>query len=784
MGVVYMAEQREPVRRKVALKVVKPGMDTRAVVARFEAERQALAMMDHPNIAHVLDAGATESGKPYFVMELVPGVPITEFCDRNDLTMRERLELFIQVCQAVQHAHQKGIIHRDLKPSNVLVTSCDGVPVPKIIDFGVAKATNQQLTDKSAFTSFGQIIGTPLYMSPEQAEMNCLDVDTRSDIYSLGVLLHELLTGTTPFDNDRLREIGIDEVRRVIREEEPVRPSTRVSTLGAAATTVSMHRKTDPIKLSHALRGELDWIVMKALAKDRSRRYQTVIEFAKDIDCYLNDEPVQACRPSPTYRFRKFARRYRAQLLTAFGVAGILVAGTLVSTCLAAWAVRAQGIANTRLISEQAARRDAQRSEAAALDARAIAEKQEQLAEQQRDAAEYDFYVASVRLAEHYWGSGQVTRMADSLLAIAPKPGRPASRGWEWSELVSRCHRERLVLPFQYFFGWSPDGKYLATADHFSGINIWDVRSGKRRAFLKECPVVAWAVSWSPDGKHVAAGTDRGTVVIWEFPSGKKLRSLLGGGAAVHSVDWSPEGDRLAVGEGEGVEFAWDTRQERHRAVLSENSEATIRIWDWRAGKTLASLIVPSGPVSCLDWHPDGRQLLGVYDRSSSQLKIWDTSTGKEIAGWPTGYGRMAAFSPDGRRVVSGAEPVKVMDLNTRKVVSSFPRIGAYYSTWSPSGERLASTGPGGVIDVWDAASGSKLGFIPALTPANAPMAGSPTGEFFAAQSPAAVIRWTARTCPGGHRACGAVLGDVPPGLDYGHRTGGTGRCPRLRARR
>jgi serine/threonine protein kinase len=267
MGLVYVAEQQHSVRRKVALKVIKPGMDTRQVVARFEAERQALALMDHPNIAKVLDGGETASGRPYFVMELVKGVPVTRFCNDNRLTTRERLELLVPVCEAVQHAHQKGIIHRDIKPSNVLVTSHDGKPVVQVIDFGVAKAIGQQLTDKTVYTQFAQMIGTPLYMSPEQAGQSSLDVDTRSDIYALGVLLYELLTGTTPFTKERLQQAGYDELRRIIREEEPARPSTRISTLGITAATVSANRKSDPKKLSRVLRGELDWIVMKALEK-------------------------------------------------------------------------------------------------------------------------------------------------------------------------------------------------------------------------------------------------------------------------------------------------------------------------------------------------------------------------------------------------------------------------------------------------------------------------------------------------------------------------------------
>jgi serine/threonine protein kinase/tetratricopeptide (TPR) repeat protein len=346
MGLVFVAEQQHPVRRKVALKVIKPGMDTRQVVARFEAERQALALMDHPNIAKVHDGGTTggepggvSRGRPYFVMELVKGVPITEYCDQNQVSVRERLELFLQVCHAVQHAHQKGIIHRDIKPSNVLIMSQDGTPLAKVIDFGVAKAIGQQLTDKTIYTQFTQLVGTPMYMSPEQAGQSGLDVDTRTDIYAMGVLLYELLTGTTPFDRDRLKEADYDEIRRIIREEEPAKPSTRISTLGQAATTVSTNRKSDPRQLSRLFRGELDWIVMKALEKDRNRRYETANGFAMDVQRYLADEPVLACPPSVGYQLRKFVRRNKGPVLTVATVLVLLVGG-IVGT---AWGlVRAQ----------------------------------------------------------------------------------------------------------------------------------------------------------------------------------------------------------------------------------------------------------------------------------------------------------------------------------------------------------------------------------------------------------------------------------------------------------
>lgn len=419
MGSVFMAEQTEPIQRKVALKLIKPGLNTQQTAARFEAERQALALMDHQNIARVFDAGTTENGQPYFVMELVHGVPLTKYCDQQRLSPRERLKLFIPVCQAVQHAHQKGVIHRDLKPSNVLVAMYDGLPVPKVIDFGVAKALGQKLTDKTMFTEFGSIVGTLEYMSPEQAEHSQIDIDTRSDVYSLGVILYELLTGTTPLDPKRLKNAAILEMLRIIKEEEPQKPSTRLSTTDALPS-IAANRSLEPRRLSGLVRGELDWIVMKALEKDRNRRYETANGLAADILRHLQDEPVSACPPSTSYRFQKFARRNKGLLMAAGAVSATLLIGMVASTLFAIRAQRAEKLSETRLAAETVARTgeaDARRlAEQARVEAEAARDQAiaaEQQVTRERDRAEEGFAQARAAVDQY------LTQVSESQLLTA-----------------------------------------------------------------------------------------------------------------------------------------------------------------------------------------------------------------------------------------------------------------------------------------------------------------------------------------------------------------------------
>jgi WD40 repeat protein/serine/threonine protein kinase len=728
MGVVYVAEQNLPVRRLVALKVIKPGMDSRQVIARFEAERQALAMMDHPNIAKVLDAGTTPpseggawgGGRPYFVMELVRGIPITDYCDRERLPITKRLELFALVCRAVQHAHQKGIIHRDLKPSNILVTVIDGAAVPKIIDFGVAKATGASLTERTVYTAFQQFLGTPLYMSPEQADLSGMDVDTRSDIYSLGVLLYELLTGTTPFDQDTFRTAAFDELRRIIREHEPPKPSTRLSSLGAARTTVSSNRKAEARHLDRAVRGELDWIVMKALEKDRRRRYETANDFAADLMRYLADQPVQACPPSACYRVRKFVRRNKRIVVTAALVSLTLVAGTVVSAWQAIRATRAE-------VQADAQRQIAERNAAEAQRQTIEAARAQKDAERQRNAVSQNLYYSDIRLGLVDWTAGNLSRLTRKLSDHIPQAGRDDLRSWEWYYLLSLCHQDHRTLMDHFSevtsVAWSPDGRYIASTGLDNTTRVWDTMTWRLLRTIEWTPRFKLGLSWSPDSQWLAWGTAGAQVELWNVQS-DEFKSLRGPTSSVWTVAWSPDGKSLA----------------------SAGMDESIRIWDPAKGTCLRVFTKLDAYVLSVAWSPDGVRLASA---DWYGLKVWDAASGQVLRAVACRDGASAvAWSPDGKRLALGTGAGKCILYRTTdwsEAVRWDGHIGGVKCVaWDPHGGRLASVGADGLVRVWDPDRGAGLETLRGhLTQATA-VAWDPSGRRLVSGG----IDWTVKVWP------------------------------------
>jgi WD40 repeat protein len=737
-GVVYMAEQIEPVQRKVALKVIKAGMDTREVVARFEAERQALALMDHPNIARVFDAGATETGRPYFVMELVNGIPITDYCDREQLSTTQRLQLFMKVCHAVQHAHQKGIIHRDLKPNNVLVTLHDGEPVPKVIDFGVAKALGQKLTGKTLFTPFQNMIGTPAYMSPEQAELSGLDIDTRSDIYSLGVLLYELLTGVTPFDAETLRQAALDEIRRMIREAEPAKPSTRLRTLGEKLAEVATRRHTDPMALKRLVRGDLDRIVMKCLEKNRQRRYETPDALSQDLRRHLNDEPVLACPPSFRYLFARFVRRHRV----AVGVVSALVFTVLCGTSVSVWqATRA----NRQAELAELRRADSEASRLAATEAQIRAERfakeaSHALARQYVDKGaqrldEGDYFAALVwftqalRLDEGDSASATVHRLRiDAVLQQCPRL------------LQTFIHRGAVASVH-----FSPDGKRLLTAGADNTARVWDVNTGLPGPVLHHSQLVTSA-SFSSDSRRIVTASYDRTARIWDATTGAELTPPLQHASNVLWAVFAEDGRRVVTASMDQTARIWNamtgepaTPALRHqgavwpasfspdgRLVVTASDDATARIWDAETGQPATPPLQHPGAVFWVAFSPDGQLVATACEDHNA--RIWDAHTGKlRISSLSHGEEvTYVAFSPNGERLVTACGETifraqegfkncrgeaRVWDVATGKAITPpiQHRLSVFYAAFSPDGRRVVTASHDRTARVWDPQTGKPL---------------------------------------------------------------------------
>ena len=531
----------------MALKIIKPGMDSKQVIARFEAEQQALALLDHPNIAHVFDAGTTQDGHPYFAMEYVRGIPITEHCDKNKLTIDERLKLFQSVCQAVQHAHQKGIIHRDIKPSNILVQVQGQDAVAKVIDFGVAKALGRPLTDRTVFTEQGQLIGTPEYMSPEQAEMAERDIDTRTDVYSLGVVLYELLTGALPFDPDTLRSAAIGEIQRIIRDEEPPKPSTRLSSLGEEATKIAQSRRTDVATLARRLYKELEWIPMMAMRKERERRYRSAADLGQDIENYVNGDPLIAGPESVAYRAKKFARKHTAFIASVAAILAVLLAALVVSTMMYFGAEQARE-------KESIARTEAEQAREEEAIARNEAEQAKNAEREQRELAERSLYVNRINLAEKYYQESNIGRVRE-LLAACPND----LRCWEWHYLWDISDESLMTLRGHtygvYSVAFSPDGKRIVSGS--LELKVWDAESASELLTLRGHKSWVLSIAFSPDGKRVVSGSGDNTLKVWDAESGVELMTLRGHTNFVRSVAFSPDGKRVVSGSGDNTLKVW-----------------------------------------------------------------------------------------------------------------------------------------------------------------------------------------------------------------------------------
>jgi len=694
MGLVYLAQQKEPVKRRVALKIIKPGMDTKQVVARFETERQTLALLEHPNIAHVFDAGTTAAGRPYFVMEYVKGTSITAYCDEHKLNIEQRLRLFEQVCEGIHHAHQKGIIHRDVKPSNILVSFQDDKPVPKIIDFGIAKAITQPPGDKTSYTEHGQLLGTPEYMSPEQAEMAYEEVDTRSDIYSLGVVLYELLAGVPPFDAARLREGGIDRIQKIICKEELRTPSARLTSLGDEARAIAERRKTQFITLTRRLHRELEWIPMKAMRKDRTRRYRSASELADDIQNYLTGSPLIAGPESTVYRARKFVRRHAGSVATVALVTLVVVLGLVTSIIMGCRAERArQQEAASRIQVERALVR-AENAERIAQEQRKLAEEQRKLTEERAEDYRRSLYCNRIALAGVAYRDCDIGRLRE-LLDACPVD----LRGWEWYRLNYISDQAMMTLPADkervYDLTFAPDGKRFISAGRDGTIRVWDAGGCTELMTLRGHEETVMSAIFSPDGKRIASVSRDKTIKVWDAQSGVELMTLTGDDGLFNPnrgpIAFSPDGKK----------------------IVSGGQNNAIKVWDADDGTELMTLSGHEDWLYCFAFSPDGKRLVsGSRDKT---IRVWDVSTGQQLMvlkGHQSGIGEVA-ISPNGERIVSVSadKTAKVWDMATgNELITLHGHNGMVGSVaFSPDGTRIVTGGESGAIKVWDAASGTEL---------------------------------------------------------------------------